>query len=228
MRGDRSWPGFSYAEGVEDPAPCSANNSNNLVEIPIISWLLPLEEPCCGGRSSSDAILGSNRSFFPVFLSWSRWWPPLPSQPQQFVSKSFFICKLKFHGGCLAKGGKCFEAGQGWGFADAGWIPQHPAGTGYQALPLPWERRSQIQPDELQNLLWVWRQIPLSGAHPGARGLQRGRRDGGGLGGGFAVKLGGFGDLIFAGHLQAQPELRPRRRRSPSAVKRGRLPGGRN
>lgn len=57
--------------------------------------------------------------------------------------------------GMFGQGEEMFWSWAGLGFADPRWIPQHPGGTRYPGLPLPWERRSQIQPDELQNLLWV-------------------------------------------------------------------------
>lgn len=47
--------------------------------------------------------------------------------------------------------------------------PAAPRGTWYPALPLPWERDSQVQPDELHNPLSFSKQISLSREHPGER-----------------------------------------------------------
>lgn len=163
-------------------------------ELPrITSRLLPLEAPCCGGRSSSsDAILGSNCSFCPFSLSW---WSPLPSQLEQFVPKSDFICKLKFHGECLAKGRKCFGAGPGWG---------SPIPGGSRSIPVePGTRGCRCHGNAVPKFSRMSCKIcsgfeDKSLFQESTRELQR-RGEVGGLRGCFGAKLGGFGGLLSPG-----------------------------
>lgn len=163
-------------------------------ELPrITSWLLPLEACCCRGRSSSsDDILGSNCSFCPFSLSW---WPPLPSQLEQFVPKSDFICKLKFRGECLAKGRKCFGAGPGWG---------SPIPGGSRSIPVePGTRGCRCHGNAVPKLSRMSCKIcsgfeDKSLFHRRAPGSCSGGEVGG-LRGCFGVKVGGFGSLLSPG-----------------------------
>lgn len=141
-RGDKSRLGFSCGEGLEGPVPVfipAGNPNNNLAGSALLRW-----------SQRQRCHFGVKLQFFPVFLSWSRRRPslPLPAATVPFPNHFLFVSR-SFAESVWQKGGDV------QGLAGPGRIPQHPGGSRYPALPLPWERCSQIQPDELQNPLWV-------------------------------------------------------------------------
>lgn len=169
--------------------PCPAQlgaSKNNLVASPAgtaLLWCSQQQQRC---------HFGVKLQLLPILLSW---WPPLPSQLEQFVPKSVFICKLKFHGECLAKGRKCFGAGPGWGSPIPGGSRSIPVEAGTRGCRCHGNAVPKFSRMSCKICSGFEDKSLISGEHPGAAAGGRSA----GSGDCFGVKVGGFGGLLLPG-----------------------------